>query len=235
MQGMDRLLALQETDTAVARLRVRRDALVAKETIAAARGEADAAENALGELGLQLDELDRDQRRFEQEIDSLSQKEAAENKRMYDGSIVNTKELEALQHELANLQKRRSDREDELLALMEQREGKEAQAAQAETLNTGLRAALQTTSEAADEELVEVEADLERRAAQREGLVSNVDAELLELYEDLRTQKKGVAAVALVDGVCGGCHEQLSAMEVDKVKKTEGVRRCPHCRRILVL
>ncbi len=235
MQGMDRLLALQETDTTLARLRGRRDALVAGETIAAARDAADAAEQALGELGLQLDELGRDQRRFEQEIDSLTQKEAAENKRMYDGSIVNTKELEALQHELANLQKRRTDREDELLALMEQREEKDAQAAQAETLNAALRSALQTTSQAADEELVAVEADLERRAAEREELASGVDPELLELYEDLRAQKKGVGAVALVDGVCGGCHEQLSAMEADKVKKTEGVRRCPHCRRILVL
>ncbi len=41
---------------------------------------------------------------------------------MFDGSIVNTKELEALQHEIENFKKRRSDREDELLALMEQRE-----------------------------------------------------------------------------------------------------------------
>jgi predicted nucleic acid-binding Zn-ribbon protein len=38
----------------------------------------------------------------------------------------------------------------------------------------------------------------------------------------------------LVDGVCQGCHEQLSAMQLDKLKKTDGVRRCEHCRRILV-
>lgn len=229
------MLALQEADTAVDRLRTRREALASGQTLAAARADADAAEQALGELRLQLDELRRDQTRFENEIDSLSQKEAAENKRMYDGSIVNTKELEALQHEIANLKKRRSDREDELLALMEQREEREALAVVADARSADLRSSLEATSDAADEELAGVEADLERRAAERAELAPQVDPELLELYEDLRAQKKGVGAVALIDGVCQGCHEKLSAMEVDKIKKTEGVRRCPYCRRILVV
>ena len=39
---------------------------------------------------------------------------------------------------------------------------------------------------------------------------------------------------ALVDGICQGCHEQLSAMELDKLKHTDGVKRCEHCRRILI-
>jgi predicted nucleic acid-binding Zn-ribbon protein len=235
MQGMDRLLALQETDTAVDRLRVRRDALASGQTLATARAEADAAEQGLGELRLQLDELARDQRRFEQEIDSLTQKEVAENTRMYDGSIVNTKELEALQHELANLKKRRSDREDELLALMEQREEREALAVEAEVKAGELRSSLEATSDAADDELAGVEADLERRIAERADLATPFDPELLELYEELRGHKKGVGAVALIDGVCQGCHEKLSSMEVDKIKRTEGVRRCPYCRRILIV
>ena len=58
---------------------------------------------------------------------------------------------------------------------------------------------------------------------------------MLELYEDLRRQKKGVGAAALVDGVCQACHEQLSAVQLDKLKRSEGVRRCEHCRRILVV
>jgi len=57
----------------------------------------------------------------------------------------------------------------------------------------------------------------------------------LELYEELRPQKKGVAAAALIDGVCQGCHEKLSAMEVDRLKHADGVKRCEYCRRILVL
>ena len=60
------------------------------------------------------------------------------------------------------------------------------------------------------------------------------DPDLLERYEDLRKIKKGVGAVALVDGVCQGCHEQLSSVELDRLKRADGIRRCDHCRRILV-
>ena len=42
---------------------------------------------------------------------------------MYDGSIVNEKELSAVQHEIANLKTRRSVFEDDLLERMERVEG----------------------------------------------------------------------------------------------------------------
>ena len=57
----------------------------------------------------------------------------------------------------------------------------------------------------------------------------------LELYEDIRRQKKGIGAVALADGICQGCHEKLSSVEMDRLKRSDGVKRCEHCRRILVL
>jgi predicted nucleic acid-binding Zn-ribbon protein len=65
-------------------------------------------------------------------------------------------------------------------------------------------------------------------------MLPSFDADLLELYEDLRRQKKGVGAAALVDGVCQGCHQQLSAVELDRLRRADGIRRCEHCRRILV-
>ncbi len=234
MRGMDRLLKLQEVDTALDRLRVRHEALESGATLAAARDAADAAERHLGELRLRADEMGRDQSRFELEIDSLTSKEAAEQQRMYDGSIVNAKELEALQHEIDNVKKRRSDREDELLALMEQREALDALIATADAEETTLRASLDATASQAAEELTSAKADLASLEAERETLVPAFDPELLELYEDLRRQKKGIGAAPLIDGVCQGCHEQLSSVVLDKLKHTDGIRRCEHCRRILV-
>jgi predicted nucleic acid-binding Zn-ribbon protein len=232
--GTERVLALQEIDTAIDRSRARARALESGEVIAGARATADEAEIAYGELKLQIDELDRDQRRFESELDSLTQKEAAEQKRMFDGSIVNAKELAALQHEIDALAKRRSDREDELLALMELRETAGAAAIEAESRSSELRAEVDRVSAAAGDELRKIMEELSQREADRAAIASELDPELLELYEDLRRQKKGVGAAALVDGVCQACHEQLSAVELDKLKKTDGTRRCEYCRRILV-
>lgn len=230
-----RLLALQEADTAIGRLRARRAALEQGSELAAVRAEADAAESRLGELRLKLDEVGRDQSRFEHEIDSMTLKEQAEQTRMYDGSIVNAKELEALQHEIASIRKRRSDREDEVLALLELRETLERDAEAAEVETTTLRGKAEEAAGSAASELTELEDRLAERTQARAEIAAEIDPELLELYDDLRRQKKGIGAAALVDGVCQACHEQLSAVELDKLKRAAGVRRCEHCRRILVV
>jgi predicted nucleic acid-binding Zn-ribbon protein len=235
MVATARLLELQAIDSAIDRLEGRRRALEAGDALADARARADAAENAYGELRLRLDVFDRDASRFEHEIDSISQKAAAEERRLFDGSIANAKELESLQREVENLRKRKADREDELLILMEQREEVERSAAQSQREATELRRVADDATGDATEELARVAAELTERRAEREAVVPSIDPELLELYEDLRRQKKGVGAAALTDGVCQGCHEQLSAVEVDKLKRVDGVPRCEHCRRILIL
>jgi uncharacterized protein len=230
-----RLLELQDLDTAIDRLRARARSLEEGGELAAVRTEADASEEGLGELRLKLDELGRDQTRLEREIDSMTQKEKAEQTRMYDGSIVNAKELEALQHEISSVQSRRSDREDELLALLELREQVEADATRAEQRTTALRATAERAVAASTDELARVESELDDRVAERAALAPEIESDVLELYEDLRRLKKGVGAAALVDGVCQACHEELSAVELDKLKRGDGIRRCEHCRRILVV
>jgi predicted nucleic acid-binding Zn-ribbon protein len=231
---MDRLLDLQEVDTAIDRASARRSMLESGGGEAAARAEADLAEAELGELRLKSDEIGRNQQKLEHEIDSLSQKEAAEERRLYDGSIANVKELESIRHEIDNLKRRRNDREDEVLALMEEREAVDVQAADAEKRSTELRTRVDEVAERSGVELDELRSELESRSAQRQSLLPAIDPELLELYEDLRAQKKGVGVAALVDGVCQGCHEKLSAMELDKLKRIDGIRRCEYCRRILI-
>jgi predicted nucleic acid-binding Zn-ribbon protein len=228
------LLDIQEIDTAIDRLTTRMRGLEAGRDVAAALAEANEAERVLGELRLRLDELSRDQMRFEHEIDSISQKAAAEERRMYDGSVANAKELDSIRREVDNLKKRRSDREDELLGLMEVREELEAEERAAADRWGTLRAQVETVEGTAADELGRRTTELKERSEARTALAETVDAELLELYEDLRPQKKGIAAVALVDGVCQGCHEQLSSVEIDRLKRTEGTKRCEHCRRILV-
>lgn len=230
-----RLLELQRLDLELDRLRLRQRDLEAGGEVSAARSSADAAETELGEHRLRLSAMDRDGTKLEHEIDSLRQRSQAEERRLYDGSIANAKELGSIQHEVESLGRRVSDREDELLALMEQREQVEAVAVDAAARAAELRERVSTVVAAAEDEARTVAADLEERAATRATVAGGIDGEVLELYEDLRRQKKGVAVAELVDGVCLGCHEQLSAMELDRVRRTDVLKRCEHCRRILVV
>lgn len=234
MRGMDRLLDLQAIDTGIDRLEQRRGQLEAGEELSAARKEMEEAEARLGEIRLASDAVTSESRRLEHEIESMNAKLAAEEKRMYDGSIANAKELEALQHEIAALKERRSRAEDELLEQMVRREDLDTRGTAADTEVHEARARVDALGGDSVRELEGIETELTARRDERAAIVPEVDEELLELYEDLRRQKHGVGAAAIVDGVCQACHEQLSAVELDRLKRTDGVKRCEYCRRIVV-
>ena len=231
---MERLLDLQAIDSTIDRLTNRRAQLEVGEELRQARTALEEADSGLGEVRLGLDAIGREQTRLQHEIDSMTQKAAAEEKRLYDGSVANAKELEALQHEVVNLKERRSRTEDLMLDQMERREDLEARAAQADNEVARARARVDEVGGLAVHELERIESELAAARVDREALVPEMDEELLELYEELRVQKKGIGAAALVDGICQACHEQLSAMELDRLKREDGVRRCEYCRRILV-
>jgi predicted nucleic acid-binding Zn-ribbon protein len=118
---------------------------------------------------------------------------------------------------------------------MERREEIEGQLPPLEKELAEARDRLQRLRESSQQELVEIGGTLEQRRSEREGITAEIEGELLDLYEDLRGTKKGVGVAALRDGVCQGCHEQLPAMAVDRLKKEQGIRRCVNCRRILII
>jgi predicted nucleic acid-binding Zn-ribbon protein len=234
MKGSERLLELQELDLTVGRLEARRQEIESGAELAEARRRADEVEQKLGELRLALDSIGREEKRLENEIASVDLRVQAEQKRLYDGSVANPKELSSIQAEIESLGRRKARLEDEELGQMEHREELESRLPPLEKELAELRQRVAEVEAAAESELAQIAQTLDDRRNARESLAPDIDEELFELYEDLRAQKKGVGAAALIDGVCQGCHEKLSAMALDKLKRTDGVRRCEYCRRILI-
>lgn len=231
---MRRLLEIQEVDSAIDRLQAQRAELESGDLVRAARDRLDDLEARLGEARLATEETGREQRKLEGDLDMLSQKIRAEERRLYDGSVANAKELESIQHEVAGLRERTARMEDGLLELMERREGLDGQVADLKEQSRAAAEELERVRGEAAGELDEIARSLEGRRSQREALLPAFDEDLLALYEDVRRQKRGVGAAALRDGVCSGCHQALSAVELDRLRRTQGVRRCDNCRRILV-
>jgi len=118
----ERLIQLQELDLSIDRLNARREVLEDQEDIRAASQRAAEAETRLGQLKLDVDQVAREQLRLEADIDSMERKIEAERKRLYDGSVANARELQSIEAEIASLTHRRSEKEDRVLELMEQRE-----------------------------------------------------------------------------------------------------------------
>jgi predicted nucleic acid-binding Zn-ribbon protein len=234
LRGMDRLLQLQELDLSIDRLTARLRELEGGEELRSIRTALGEAEARLGELRLAMDSLGREQRRLEGDIDSMERKIQAERRRMLDGSVANPKELQSIEAEVRNLGARKSHAEDLVLEQMERGEDLHGRLGPLEADEAEARQRLASLEEGSARELVELERALGERRAERAVLVQAFEPELLELYEELRRQKKGIGAAALVDGVCQACHQKLSPMYIDRLKRIEGVRRCEYCRRILV-
>lgn len=234
IKGMDRLLELQELDLSIDRLRSQVALLESQRDVREARARLVEVETRLGELRLSLDAVAREQRSLEGDVDSLDRKIRAEETRLYDGSVANAKELQSIGAEVENLQNRKARFEDQLIERMEEREQLESSLA---SVDAEMREEADRVAEIegrSGRDLAELRRALAERQGEREGLVGEFDPTLLKLYEDLRRQKKGVGAAALEDGVCGGCHQKNSPLELDRMKRTQGIRRCEYCRRILV-
>jgi uncharacterized protein len=235
VKGLDRILRLQELDSAIDRMVARIEELEAGEEVRMAADKVEELEDRVGELRLGLDSQRREQERLETEVASLEAKVAAEERRLYDGSVANPKELGSIQAEVGSLRSRKARIEDEVLEQMERREEMEGRLPPLESELAEARRRLTTLDSDMTRQLEEAKKALAELRSQREDLVPEFDEELLELYQDLRAQKRGVGAAALEDGVCSGCHQKLSPLELERIKRAEGIRRCEYCRRILVL
>jgi predicted nucleic acid-binding Zn-ribbon protein len=235
MKGYDRVLELQELDLSIDRFDQRRQELEDGTDIAEARRSADRAEERVGELRLALDSVRREETRLENEISSLDLRIGAEQGRLYDGSVANPRELQSIEAEISNLRARKTRLEDEELGQMERREDMESRLPALESELQEARDRLAEIEGSSERELAEVIQSLADRRGERERLAPELDEDLLDLYESLRAQKRGVGAASLKDGVCQGCHEKVSPLAIDRLKRTEGIKRCENCRRILVL
>jgi predicted nucleic acid-binding Zn-ribbon protein len=226
------LLDLQDVDSEIDRLLNRRQSLPELEEYRTAAQKADGIAAELESTGTELRDVARSLDRAEGELAIHQNKREVEERRLYAGGL-GARETDHLRQEVQMLTRQASEMEDRTLELMEAREQLEAKVADLAAREEAARAE-QATAEAVVVEIwKEIDADIARKEVRKAAIVPLVPADLLELYEELRPSKEGVAAARLAEGVCGGCHLRLSAAEQVQVKR-DHPPRCLHCLRILV-
>ncbi len=232
-QAQRRLLDLQAVDTALAQLAHRRKNLPELAEIEAVAREISALEDERVRAQVAVDDLDRDIARFEKDIDQVRQRKAKDQQRLDAGGSL--KEVEGLQHELATLNRRQSELEDAELELMEQRDSAAAVLAD---VQGRLGAALDRRADAErrrDETSAEIAKEQEFKSASRGPLAADLPADLVTLYDKIRTET-GMGAALVYAGRCGACRIELYGADLNRVKAapSDDVVRCEECRRIMV-
>jgi uncharacterized protein len=233
--ALDRLLQLQTEDSEIRRLLARRASLPEARRLAEVTDQLDELNADLAIAQKQHDEMAHEQNRLEDEIESLSQKTAREEQRLFSGGVSNPKELSSLQAEVEMLKKRSSGLEDELLEVMVKRDGVASTVASLESERSAAVLEWEELSAQVGQLTREIDASLEQHNAQRESIAQSLPGDLLGTYVRIRDSKNGVGVAALVGDTCQGCHTKLPAREVERLRAERGLQRCDNCRRILVV
>ena len=230
--SLEDLLDLQVVDLEIDRLLDRRQNLDELERYRTAHERLTAIEGEIAGVSDRLREIELGINKAEGELQLGEQKLEREERRLFAGGL-SAREADHLRQEVEMLGRQNGVLEDQTLALMEQREQTQTESAGLEEQRQAAQGEKDDLERAIKALWSEIDAGIARYEEKKEGIVPLVQGDLLELYEQLRPTKEGVAVGRLAEGICGGCHLALSAAE-----QTEVIRdhppRCLHCLRILV-
>ncbi len=227
------LLDLQEVDIEIDRLLHTRQSLPALEDYRRAHEEREEAAREARRLRDELRVLDLELDKGQGELDILEAKLDETETRLFAGGM-SSRETEHMRLEVQSLRGQREALEEKILGLLDQRDELAASVAEAEGRLEEVAARERRLEEEISAAWKEIDAKLARLEARKGEMIAPIPDDLLELYEELRRHKEGVAIGRLEHGVCGGCHLTLSPSEQAEAARSDPPR-CVHCRRILVL
>jgi hypothetical protein len=234
--ALDRLLVVQDLDTLITQLSHRRVGL--SERVGLSGIEAELAALVAEEAALmeRRGDLAAAQKDLEAQIAVVNERRTGIEQRMYAARGSSTRDLQAMDEEVRHLTQRGADLEEqELVIMVDQDPIEDALAALA-----ARKAPLSEKAEALRAEVAEgqaeIDAELARATSTRAEEAAQLPAALSERYEMLRTRLKGTGAARLIGSHCDGCHLELSAVEVERIRAVtpDTVVTCDQCGRILV-
>jgi predicted nucleic acid-binding Zn-ribbon protein len=231
-QALIALHALQEVDTAIAH--TERD-FRALDTGAVEKAELDSAEAAHTEAAEELRRAERDRLDAELELKSVEEKKRDHEGKLYSGKVTNGKELDAMQHEVEALGRRRAHLDGLILERMERGDEQARAVADLSATLERARAAYSVKAEAYAGRARRLRADMAGLQRMRAERVVDVAPPLLKRYEAIRAAKHGVGLAAIADGRCGACRTSLPKNTVIGVRETDNLITCESCGRLLCI
>jgi predicted nucleic acid-binding Zn-ribbon protein len=223
------LIALQALDTAADQTRRRlADLPAAEQAIAAAvdtaRADVTGAKARLQENAESRRALERDVAAVDSRLSRFDDHKAA---------VKTNQEYTALLHEISVGKAEKDSLEERLLVQMEDAdritaELKAAEAALAAALREG-----ETARAGLIRERQTLSAELERLTADRARELQSVPAALVNKYDQLLRQRRGVAVVSMAGDICTACHVRLRPHVAQQIRRNDEIVQCESCQRIL--
>jgi len=194
--------------------------------------EIEEVEKKIKETKNDLKKLQLDRKEKELEIKSYEEEKNNLNKKL--DNVKTNKEYEALLIEIANIKKKISEIEEEVLILMEKEEEFIKKEKMLEDEFKKIKDNILKKIENERDKIEGLKKEIEAKKIERNELAKKIDYKIYNLYEKIRKSKKdGIAIVKIENGICGGCFMSLPTYIVEKVKRKKEIVQCENCSRIL--
>jgi predicted nucleic acid-binding Zn-ribbon protein len=142
-------------------------------------------------------------------------------------------EYHAIQKEIGHAQAEIKTHEDKMLEHMLEADDLTAAMKKAEADLAAEQKAVDTDRKAMRAEHAELQASLEKIAAERSALVAAVDKQTLARFDLVSSRRNGIALAEARDGICTICHVRLRPQVFNNVRRNEEIVQCDSCNRIL--
>jgi len=192
-----------------------------------------ALEQSLGQAEAELAEVVRQRRDLEKANEGIrARTRRAENRLM--GSKTQ-REYRAATAEIEEGKDALKGNDDALLELMERQESLEAAVKKLSAEFAQASAQAKERKKILTARAAELTKETNRLQKSRQGLVKDVDSELMGHYDFIRERKQGVALAPVKAGTCLACHMQLPAQQFNELLRMDKVMNCPSCNRLMYL
>lgn len=231
----DQLLALQQIDSDLIQLEHKIKNLPLAAQLDTASASLTGARNLLIAAETEKSDIKHELSKSEVDVEQVVSRIEKDEKRLAAGT-GSPKELEQIQHELDSLAKRRSELEEVELEIMVRIEGLDERIKSLTLEVSNWESEVARLKTQLDSEILELNTAKSRDSEARLELAKLIDADLLQLYEKIRSTSDGVGAARLVGDKCEGCHLTMNSAEVTRIKSLpdDELVRCEECRRILI-
>ncbi len=171
--------------------------------------------------------------RAEEEVRAQGIKIEQSEASLYGGKIHNPKELQDLQKEIAALKRHNSVLEDRQIECMIAVEDAEGVSQQAGIELKAVQEQMAGQHAALFKERDSLVKDIHRMEQERHATAATIEADDIQLYEQLRQARRGVAVAKVSDNACSACGSTLTPAAMQAARSPNQLTRCSFCGRIL--
>lgn len=178
-------------------------------------------------------DAERTLKQSEAEVEKQSIKIEQTEASLYGGRVHNPKELQDLEKDVASLKRHLATLEERQLEAMLVAETTEKDWHNAKSELERVQSSLGEQNRDLTQESGLLRRDLERLNSERQAVINDIAQQTMNIYNQLRQQRRGLAVTTVSDGSCAACGTTLTPSQQQTARSASQLFYCPSCGRIL--